>query len=463
VSGDASLRAVRTPLSRLEWAALALAALIAHGFFAHGVIYASGYDAVQYREIADDMLKVGPFAKYHYSQLRTYAYPLVLAALKPVAVGLHVPWTLVIFEFQLAAYLGAAAALRGRVAQVSPRTARIVFVALIVNPIALLYASEPLTESLSVTLIIVAAACAAHLIVGRQRMGVAVAIGAFAIGLAVMVRPANLFAVPAAIVAVVAAAGLRGWPLRKQVTALALAAMLGALPVLPQLANNVRHYQHWTPFVTFDLGKFQLYWGVRSLKYATAMPPIEYPSVYYENPLVAGRPVDIERPLDWYRRYPLQAAATMTIHVLAMLDQDLLFTYARDLDPWYRRPLGVLTHGAIALALLGLLALVSLARTERTARAVAAPLVVLVLGHLALHATTAVEMRFALPLLVIAGPLAAWYASTVWPAMRRRRRALAAGFVLAWIAGSLALSEWVRSQAPQIRAWQAGVPFVPPK
>lgn len=460
---EASLRPGRAPLSRLEWEALVLALIIGHAFFAHTLVYFSGYDAVKYREIANDMLQVGPFAKFHYSHLRAYAYPLILAALKPIALGLQVPWTLVIFEFQLAVYLGAAALLRGRIAQVSPRVARVAFIALIINPFALMYASEPLTESLSVSLMIVAAACVAHLMFCRERTSAAVAAGAFAIGLALMMRPANLFVVPAWVVALLAAAWLRTSSPRKFISAMMLTVIVVALPLLPQLANNVRHYDRWTPFVTFDLGNFQIYWGVLSLKYATAMPPIEYPSVYYENPLAVDRPVDMDRPLQWYRDYPLQGAATMAVHVLAMLDQDLLFTYARDLDPWYRRPLGVLTHGTIALALLGLLALISRSRADRAARAVTVTLATFVAGHLALHAMTAVEMRFALPLLVLAGPLAAWYVTASWPPVSRARRVVASAFVLVWIVGSLALSDWVREQAPQIRAWNAGVPFVPPK
>jgi hypothetical protein len=187
-----------------------------------------------------------------------------------------------------------------------------------------------------------------------------------------------------------------------------------------------------------------------------------YPSVYYENPLTVDRPVDLERPLDWYRRYPLQAVATMGLHVFGMLDQDLLFTYARDLDPWYRRPLGVMTHGAIALALLGLATLVLRARRDRATRAIAMTVGTLVAAHVALHATTAVEMRFALPLLVLAGPLGAWYLLAFWPRAPVKRRVALLAFVFAWVAASLVLSDWIREQAPQIRAWNAGVPFKPP-
>jgi len=84
-----------------------------------------------------------------------------------------------------------------------------------------------------------------------------------------------------------------------------------------------------------------------------------------------------------------------------------------------------------------------------------------VLAHLAVHATTAVEMRFGLALLVLAGPLAGWFVSTFWPRQTAWRRGVLAVFVIGWIAGSLVLSDWMRAQAPQIVAWEAGVPYVP--
>src|SRR5206468_7169989 len=83
-----------------------------------------------------------------------------------------------------------------------------------------------------------------------------------------------------------------------------------------------------------------------------------------------------------------------------------------------------------------------------------AALAVLILADVSVHAPTAVEMRFGLPLLALAGPLAAW---TCLHAVTLRSRANTVGvtlFVAAYIAGALVLSDWVREQSPSIVAWK---------
>lgn len=444
------------PLSRLEWEALALAVIIAHAFYARSLIYPSAYDAMQYRLVATDIANVGLFAKFQFAHVRTYGYPLFLLALKGIADLLTLPWGLVAFEVQLALYIGAAALLRSSIGTASPRLARIVFVALLLNPIALLYTTDTLTESLSITPLLVAAACWTRMYVAREPSWTALAIGSMAVGFAVVVRPGNLYALVPWIAGVFAIAWVHRYSLRRRVVSgLAIAAFL-ALPMIPQLVNNVRNFGVWTPLVTYSLANLQHYAGVVYLKYATGLAPVAENRIFYNNPLAQGRPVERTRPRDWYLEHPLQGTATVAFHLFNMLDQDLLFTYTRDLDPWYRRPLGVVTHGAVALSVLALAVLMRRSRRDRELRAVTVTIGTFIVAHAALHATTAVEMRFGLPLLVLAGPLAGWFLCDAWRSATSRRKAMIAVYALAWITASLALSDWVREQSPQIKAWEAG-------
>jgi hypothetical protein len=442
-------------LSRAEWAALVLAIGIAHAFYARSLAYPSAYDAQNYLDIATDLARGGLFAKFFYSELRPYGYPLFLRMLKEVADALHVPWGLMIFESQLALYVAAAVFVRSRLANVSLPVARVFLVATVLNVVALVYVADTLAEGLSLVLLLVAAGCWVHLYAGGSRSWLAVAAGSIALGAAVVVRPANVFALPVWAVALATLAWLRGWNARDGVATALVTALAVALPMLPQLANNVRHYGTWTPLVAASLGRNQQIWGIAYLKYATALPPIALPSIFYLNPYAEGRPVDETRPLAWYVEHPATGAATLGLHVFGMLDQDLLFTYARDLDPWYRRPLGIATHGAIALAGLGLALLARRARRDRGYRAIVVVVSTFCACHVALHATTAVEMRFGLPLLVIAGPLGVWFVRETWPGSAIARRAAIGAFVAVWIAASLALSDWMRSQAAPIRDWEA--------
>jgi hypothetical protein len=444
-----------TALSRVEWLALALAVGIAHAFYVRGAAYPPEYDAQIYLEIAIDLARGGLFSKYYYSELRAYGYPLFLWMLKEVADALRVPWGLVIFETQLALYVGAALFVRSRLARVSLPMARIFLVATLLNVVALVYVADTLAETLTLVLLFVATGCWLHVYAGGSRVWFAVTVGSLALGAAVVVRPSNVFALPVWVVALAALAWFKGWNARHGVVAAVVGVLAVALPMLPQLANNVRHYGTWTPLVAASLGRNQQIWGIAYLKYATALAPIPLPSVFYMNPFAEDRPVDEAQPLAWYAEHPGAGAATLGLHVFGMLDQDLLFTYARDLDPWYRRPLGIVTHGVIALAGLGFVLLASRARRDRGHRVLFVALSTFCGCYAALHATTAVEMRFGLPLLVVAGPLAAWFVREAWPRRSLAGRAVIVAFVAVWIAASLALSDWMRSQAAPIRDWEA--------
>jgi hypothetical protein len=272
---------------------------------------------------------------------------------------------------------------------------------------------------------------------------------------AVMVRPATLFALVAWWVALFLVLWERRPGLARNGLVIAVAVLGTVLPAIPEVVNNVRDYRTPTPFASAQLGHLQQIWGIQYMKYGTAVPPVPLPSVFYDNPFAAAGPVDPEHPLHWYVEHPGAGARTLALHVFNMLDQDLLFTYANDLDPWYRRPVGVLDHGMIALALIGA---GMLAVRWRTVLVPAAALLLLVLAHLGLHATTAVEMRFGLPLLVIAGALAAWAVRKLVTSRRPIAWWLSLAFVAVYVTGALTLSDWVRGHSAAIRNWEAAHP-----
>ena len=144
-------------LGRSDWLLLGLATVVAHGFFARILAYPSSFDAANYLELASDIERNGLFRPFPGSEIRTYGYPLFLALFVRTArwTGTAVGWWL--FEIQLALYLAAALYFRAGMVRIAPSAARIVFAAVALNAIALSYTPESLTESLSLTLIIVVA------------------------------------------------------------------------------------------------------------------------------------------------------------------------------------------------------------------------------------------------------------------------------------------------------------------
>jgi hypothetical protein len=445
-------------LSRGEWIVVALACAIAHAFYWRAALQPPAWDAKSYLEIAAEIAGKGLFTRFAYSDLRTYGYPWLLSGLLRLARATGAQSGLLIFEAQLALHLGAALfarrALTGRALGLSSGLARLVFAALTLNVFVLSYTAEILSESVSLSLITLGAAFWLRLLQiqpGRE-WWINLFLGSLVAGFSVMVRPANVFFLAAWIVAVAALFVTRRVSIRRALPAAAVLIAGLALPMLPQLANNINHYGRATPLPAAPLATSQQAWGIRSQKYATALPPAG-PAVHYANPLSAGTAVDEDRPLAWYREHPAAGMATLALHAFNMLDQDLLFTYSRDLDPWYRLPVGILNHALIALALAGFVLLVRRRKQGRDVGLAALVLLAYAAFHIAVHAPTLVEMRFGLPLLLVAAPLAAWAVAEI-RGLPGRARLAAVLWVAAYVAAALVLSGWVRRQSIPIRLWE---------
>jgi hypothetical protein len=448
-------------LSRVEWIVIALACAIAHAFYWRASLQAPAWDARSYLDIAAEIADKGLFTRFTLSDLRTYGYPWLLSGLLRLARATGAQPGLLIFEAQLALHLGAALFARRAVAGLAPGLARLVFAALALNPFVLSYTAETLSESVSLSLITLGAGFWLKLLQspgGRAwwiDLGSNLFLGSLAAGFSVMVRPANLFFLAAWVVAVAALFVTRRVPVRRALPAAALLIAGLALPMLPQLANNVRHWGRATPLLAAPLAASQQVWGIHSQKYATAAPPAPGPAIHYANPLSAGTVIDEERPLAWYREHPVAGTLTLALHVFNMLDQDLLFTYSRDLAPWYRIPVGILNHALIALALAGFVLIVRRRKQGRDLGLAALVLLAYAVFHMGVHAPTLVEMRFGLPLLLVAAPLAAWAVGEI-RGLPGRARLTTVLLVAAYVAAALALSGWARHQAPLIRLWEAG-------
>jgi hypothetical protein len=436
----------------VEWCALAFAVLVAHGFLVHEWFYPSSYDAGQYALMGREIAEHGLFHRFTAAGVRTYGYPSILSLVHRAATTLGLSFTVLLFELQLSLYLAACLVFRNALSRTSPLAARIAFCGMLVNFYVLIYTPESLTESMTLSLLVIAGGC--WLVTYRRDAGVwPLVAGSLVAGFAVMVRPANMFIVVAWIVGVIVIGLRRRSGAARVFLAGACVVTAVALPALPQLANNVLHFGKWTPLVVVDLGKLQQILGIQNIKYATAMPPVPVAPIYYSNPLWVGTTVDEASPWRWYFDYPGRGVVTLALHTFNLTDQDLLFTYSRDLDPWYRLPLGVINHGAVALGLIGLVLLgrrIHGAR-ERGERDAYLVLLALIGANWAVYAWTTVEMRFGSVLLLVLFPLAGYTAMRVSAGRRVRTITATALGVAGYIVLALLLSSWVREQAAPIR------------
>ncbi len=439
-------------LSRAEWCALGFAALVAHGFLLHEWLYPSSYDAGLYAQIGREIAEHGLFHRYTAAEIRIYGYPFFLSLVVRGAAALGLPFQIAVFEVQLLLYLGAVFFLRGALIRVWPLAGRIVFCGLLANYYVLIYAPETLTESLSITLLVFAAGCWV-VAYRRSTNPLPLIAGSLAVGYAMMVRPGSAFMVVTWIIGLLIIAARKRPGVMRVMVNTALVAIFLTLPALPQLANNIAYFNKRTPLVTADLGIMQQVWGIQNIKYATGMPPVPRGAIYYHSPFWLGTNVDMKSPWRWYVDYPGRGLLTLAIHTFNLTDQDLLFTYSRDLHPWYRVPLGVVNHGVVALGVIGLVLLGRRVVAQREAEAIDGYVLVLALfgANLAMYAWTAVEMRFGAVLLLLLFPLAGYAALRLWSGRNGRVLTAVGVGIGVYVVAALMLSNWVREQSELIR------------
>ena len=446
---------MRVPLNRVEWAGVAFAVIVAHAFLVHEWLYPSAWDATQYLHMGREIAERGMFSKIQGYEMRPWGYPVLLSLVLRAADATGVSFVALLFELQLLAYVTVAYYLRSALVPASPVAARIAFCGLLVNFYVLIYMPESLTESVSLTLLVLAAGFWVTL----WRRGLAVTplvAGGLTIGFALMVRPANLFMVAVWLFGI-AVVALRQRPgaLRAAIYAGMMLVFL-ALPITPQIRNNIVHFGEATPLVTFDIGQMQQIFGIVNLKYATAMPPVPEPAVHYKNPLYDGSDLTKGSALAWYVAHPLAGVATIALHTFNLVDQDLLFTYSRDLTPWYRVPLGIVNHAVVALGIVGLVLLGQRVRNAKEARWRDAYVVLLALmvTNWAVYVWTAVEMRFGSVLLLVLFPLAGYAAMRLAAVNSMKVKAGVVCGIAAYVVLAMLLSGWVREQSRQIRDYR---------
>jgi len=371
------------------------------------------------------------------SRVRMYGYPLFVAA----ATGFSDPppeaARALVATVQLAVYL-AAALYFARVTERAFRGPRVfegTYALLALNPIALIRATELMSDSLSAVL--VGLALFASLEEGGTKRRALLAF--LAAGASVAVRPANLVVLPALAVLWVLRARLYRERLARS---LALGTLAAGFTLAPQLHGNVKAWDEWTPLLVDRLYAAQAEWGTGILKYGTLVIPGREPHLVYRNPL---RPEGISTPGEFVRERPLGYLRTLGAHAFALVDHDYPFTYISSARSPWRWPLGLLNYAFLFLSILGLGLL--LAKERGTpAGLYGAGAALFSAALVAVYLPVAVESRFSAPLYAILPPAAVY--ALLWLSKKRSGTIVAVAILGGGVVGAcVQVSRWLSKLA----------------
>lgn len=331
---------VRHPLIALGYlVVVGIAALITGYFILRAKTHPPCCDVVNYWQIAEIYRENGIFAVHGQMNLRTYAYPGILALCLMVARGTGVQAELLLAILQFVGYVGSSFML-AYVMKSAGRQRFQLFALLALNIFALPYLAIGLADA--VALILFQLWLALTLMQwradedGGNKHPIYLCIASFMAGLAMEARPAYVWLpVVALIASTYLIPAIRGTRLPQRAFRFVLCAVFVALPLLPQIAINRHHFDRLTPLPTFDLQAAQISWGKANLKYATRMYAPLAPQLFYPNPFYDAA-LDVSataQPMRWYVAQPVAAAATLTAKTVGAFDFDFIEPYVYDPNP----------------------------------------------------------------------------------------------------------------------------------
>ncbi|KQR85488.1 hypothetical protein ASG35_27275 [Burkholderia sp. Leaf177] len=364
-------------------------------------------DDENYRIFAQRLVDGGAISERMLS-IRTYGYPVLLTPFIFLGHSNSLLTAVLIAAAQLGTYLLSAWILYRVVChRYSIHAGRLILTGLLCNYLAFPYLGLSLTDAPSLTIALLALSAMLVLLSESEKdtpvrcASMSAGLG-FLIGFGIMVRPGNIHWIPA-LLAVLIFIIVRS---RQKSSALFLPVLAGfILAITPQFILNAIHFHRYTFLPIYDLSALQFDAGVRYLKYTSYLTGT-HPDMPYLNPWYTGTG---SATLRWYFQHPLNGVKTIFFHFFGALDFDQLFPYVYNLNPWYRPLLFIYSHTVIYWGVIGyvLIARRACSKGFQSHETIAATLITVYAGSwCAVYALTAVENRFAIPVITILVPLA---------------------------------------------------------
>lgn len=361
--------------------------------------------------------------KTEFSDLRPYGYPLFLAWVLRIGKAVGLSFALSIFVAQTCLYLLVSWYLSTIIYnRWSKSIGQYVLLGLFGNILIFPALGIALSDGFSLILQITIVSIFARLyLLADKSSPVSVWLQLLVIGLltgfAVMVRPGNIHFLLFEAVALVLYCGSRREMQASQfVVWLAVAALGFAIAVAPQVIFNraVFHANSFLP--VYDLQGRQLLFGQQYLKYGTAVNDLGQGSAM---PYMSPWANSATGTIAWYLRYPLPGAVTLFAHIFGAVDFDYLFTYIHLNAHSWRCLSFLVSQGVVFWGLAGWTRIyrAALALEKGEQREVIRAFCIVSFAYLAswlaVYAPSAVENRYAFPLVTLFLPIALWALATL--------------------------------------------------
>lgn len=371
-------------------------------------------DAYAYTYIGN-LYQASGFENHLWGKLRSYAYPLFLSGIFDVADFFRIDSAHAIFSVQLFIYFACALIFSNNLSRNTSRSlGDLVFTAFILNAYIYPVLAISLTDGISVCILMLIGTAVVDIAFQGVKARNLATLG-FMCGLSIMVRPSTLFLLAPLVATLAYYCIYSNHRASAKAGLLVLCAVCFAMAVSPQIYLNVKYYDRWTFLPVFDLGNFQIDAGIRMIKYATNLAG-EKPTLPYFNPLSTPNTDGIF----WYILNPINGFFTAFLHLFAALDFDYLTVYIFNKNPWYRPILFIYSQSINFWGIAGIIYWQKKCRppkewgTKINTRNIylMSMIFLFILGWASLTSITAVENRFALPVVTLLLPFAFWSISS---------------------------------------------------
>lgn len=380
-------------------------------------MYISLHDEGGYLQISTQILQEGLFSLKE--PVRTYMYPLLIAVFRAINFGDDLYSKAIFSVFQYFVYIMTIILIANVSWAVKPKKIIVhtIFSLGVLNPYLIQSATLYLTDLLSSCIIVITIVFAASSNVNKG-VNIFLSIGLLVVSL--MIRPSNAIFFPVVFIILLIRLIKKEIKLNFKLLVFGFAQLL---ILLPQLYNNVVHFNKWTPLIVQKLYTTQSIWATQFLKYAT-LASSENPQLFYNNPYHLFRPDDTTTIFQMMFENFGVFIFTVSAHLFAVLDWGYIDTYITNFYPVSRIFGSVFLYLSWLLILLGICLWVKgffegnfKSRMRPGGLAINACLFTSIL-YTSFISTTLVESRFGYPIFILLLAFSGWGAEYVFNSIK---------------------------------------------